>query len=118
MGHLGLGKIAHKFAHDLALVSSAELYAVASSSVERAYICPRTQASNAYGDYSSLFNDESVEVIYIASVHTDHHSHSCAALAGKAVYVKSHWDQRQRSKRNDRFSTSKKLFLWKRFGRD
>ena len=86
-GILGLGKIAHKFARDLALVSSAELTAVASSSKERALVFAETHgATVAYGDYSSLYQDEKVEVIYIAGVHTDHHAHSCAALAaGKAV---------------------------------
>ena len=86
-GILGLGKIAHKFARDLALVSSAELTAVASSSKERALAFADTHgAAFAYDNYTSLYQDEKVEVIYIAGVHTDHHAHSCAALAaGKAV---------------------------------
>ena len=86
-GILGLGKIAHKFAHDLALVPSAQLTAVASSSKERAMsFAEKHQALKAYGEYTALYNDESVDVIYIAGVHTDHYAHSCAALAaGKAV---------------------------------
>ena len=35
-GIIGLGKIAHKFAHDVQLIPNAEVYAVASSSKERA----------------------------------------------------------------------------------
>lgn len=86
-GILGLGKIAHKFARDLALVPSADLTAVASSSKERALTFAKTHgAAVAYGDYESLYQDDKIEVIYIAGVHTDHHAHSCAALAaGKAV---------------------------------
>ena len=49
-GILGLGKIAHKFAHDLALVPSAQLTAVASSSKERAMsFAEKHQALKAYG---------------------------------------------------------------------
>ena len=121
-GILGLGKIAHKFAHDLALVSSAELYAVASSSVERAAAFAQEHKANvAYGNYSSLFNDESVEVIYIASVHTDHHSHSCAALkAGKAVLCEKPLGINAKEvKEMIALAQSKRLFfmeaLWSRF---
>ena len=69
-GILGLGKIAHKFAQDLALVNTASLVAVASSSQKRANdFAQQCKAQKAYGNYKDLYDDPVVEVIYIAGVH-------------------------------------------------
>ena len=86
-GIVGLGGIAHKFAKDLALVKRARLQAVASSSQERANAFAREyKAANAYGSYAEVYADPTVNIIYVASIHVDHHQHTLAALsAGKAV---------------------------------
>ena len=72
-GILGLGKIAHKFASDLILVEDCELTAVASSNEDRAKVFAKEFGVNTfYGDYESLYADNSVKIIYIASLNQNH----------------------------------------------
>jgi predicted dehydrogenase len=86
-GIAGLGNIAHKFATDLALVSDCVLQAVASSDSKRAQkFIMHFAAKDYYSNYSELFSDPNVDVIYIASFHTLHKSLSIEAIKhGKAV---------------------------------
>lgn len=80
-GVLGLGKIAHKFVSDLQLVESCKLVAVASSNVERAKeFSKKYGVDRAYGTYESLYKDEEVDIIYIASLNQDHFQHTLDAL--------------------------------------
>ena len=80
-GILGLGKIAHKFASDLALVKDAELYAVASRSLEKATeFKEQFLATEAYDSYKKLACDEQVDAIYIATPHAFHAQHSILCL--------------------------------------
>lgn len=79
-GIIGLGKIAHKFATDLLTVNDAELYAVASRTLEKAntfaskYNVPKT-----YRNYEALVNDSNIDAVYIATPHSFHkeHTHLC-----------------------------------------
>jgi len=86
-GVLGLGKIAKKFVSDLAMVSNAELHAVASRSVDKAKaFAQEFNAKNTYGSYQELFNDKDVQVIYIATPHQNHSELSIQAMQhGKHV---------------------------------
>jgi predicted dehydrogenase len=86
-GIAGLGNIAHKFASDLALVSDCFLQAVASSDGKRAKkFLTQFAAKDYYSNYSDLFSDPNVDIIYIASLHTLHKSLSIKAMKqGKAV---------------------------------
>ena len=86
-GIAGLGNIAHKFASDLALVSDCFLQAVASSDSKRAKkFLTQFAAKDYYSNYSDLFSDPNVDIIYIASLHTLHKSLSIKAMKqGKAV---------------------------------
>jgi len=86
-GIVGLGSIAHHFVKDLALVPSANLYAVASRSEEKAAdFALAHRADVSYGSYESLFNDPKVSVVYIATPHSSHAKWSLAAMkAGKHV---------------------------------
>lgn len=86
-GILGLGKIAHTFAADLALVPDARLQAVASRDPSKAKAFAEEHGAVAgYGSYSELLADPEVDVIYIATPHTHHLPHSIAAMeAGKHV---------------------------------
>ena len=86
-GILGLGKIAHKFAQDLQLVEGCSLDAVASSELVRAQaFALKYNIDQAYGDYTVLFEDEAIEILYIASLNQDHYPHTLKALKkGKAV---------------------------------
>lgn len=86
-GIIGLGNIAHKFAKDLDLVKGGELVAVASRSQEKAKLFQEEfKVKNAFDSYKKLFDCEEVDVIYIATPHTEHYNWSIMAMAhGKHV---------------------------------
>ncbi len=86
-GIIGLGNIAHAFVQDLALVNEANLVAVASRTAQKAAaFANQYAASNAYGNYASLLQDEAVDIVYIATPHDSHAALSIAAMeAGKHV---------------------------------
>ena len=86
-GIVGLGNIAHKFASDLALVPNCILQAVASSDITRALeFSKKFQSKNYYSNYTDLFTDPKVDVVYIASLHPLHKALSIEAIKqGKAV---------------------------------
>jgi predicted dehydrogenase len=86
-GILGCGKIAQKFAADLALSDGGDLYAVASSSKEKQKVF-----SDLYPDiltfdrYKDLAACEEIDAIYVATPHAFHMAHSILCLEyGKAV---------------------------------
>ncbi|WP_341226563.1 Gfo/Idh/MocA family oxidoreductase [uncultured Arcticibacterium sp.] len=72
-GIIGIGRIAEKFASDLATVKDTKLIAVASRSIERATdFGRRYDATYAYGSYEEIFNTPELDAIYIATPHTSH----------------------------------------------
>lgn len=89
-GILGAGHIAGVFAADLALLpEEAELVAVGSRSQQKAdEFAGKYGFARGYGTYAELIADDAVDVIYIASVHSDHFESARMCLeAGKAVLV-------------------------------
>ncbi|WP_124980872.1 Gfo/Idh/MocA family protein [Nonlabens xiamenensis] len=86
-GILGLGKIAHKFASDLALVTGCQLYAVGSRSMSKAKEFAEKHAATIYYDnYTALIQDPEVDVVYVATPHVFHYEYSMMCLkAGKGV---------------------------------
>jgi len=86
-GIVGTGKIAHKFAHDIQLDEGSNLLAVASRSSEKAAIFKETyKIELAFSSYKDLFQDERIDIVYIATPHNSHASLSIEALkAGKHV---------------------------------
>lgn len=83
-GIIGLGNIAEQFARDLALIPNAQLYAVASRSLEKANeFGALFSVTKTFGDYESLINDDQVDIIYIATPHDSHASLSIQALNAK-----------------------------------
>ena len=86
-GILGLGKIARSFATDLALVSDAELVAVASRDAAKSdAFAADFNVPKAYNSYQEMLSDPQVEAVYIATPHTLHLEHSLLAIrAGKHV---------------------------------
>ena len=86
-GILGLGKIARSFATDLALVSDAELVAVASRDAAKSEaFAAEFNVPKAYTSYQEMLSDPQVEAVYIATPHTLHLEHSLLAIrAGKHV---------------------------------
>lgn len=86
-GIIGLGKIANKFAEDLAATKTAQLYAVASRSSENALSFAEKHGAKAgYGSYEQIMQDDKVDVIYIATPHVFHHELTMQCIKnGKAV---------------------------------
>lgn len=86
-GIIGLGKIAHKFAHDLNLAEGANLYGVASRNIDKAVkFSTDYNADKYYGSYKDLVEDVNIDIVYIATPHKYHCENTLMALeAGKAV---------------------------------
>ncbi len=81
------GHIATQFAEGLALVDGAAIAAVGSRSTERAHAFgDRFDIPNRHGSYEDLMTDPTVEVVYVATPHSQHEAVVLMALeAGKHV---------------------------------
>ena len=78
---LGLGNIAHKFAKDLALVPGARLHAVASRSLAKARaFATDFGVPHAVGCYEDLLAVPGLDVVYIATPHSEHCAHTLLCL--------------------------------------
>jgi predicted dehydrogenase len=88
-GILGPGNIAHSFATALREGTRQEVVAVGSRSADRARdFADEFGVPAAYGSYHALVADPDVDVVYVASPHSEHRDHALLALeAGKAVLV-------------------------------
>ncbi|MFT6064371.1 MAG: putative dehydrogenase [Paraglaciecola sp.] len=87
-GIIGLGKIANKFAVDLATVENTELVAVASRSQENANeFRQKFNVKKAYNSYEALVKDPEVDAIYIATPHSFHKEHSILCLQNKKAVL-------------------------------
>jgi predicted dehydrogenase len=87
-GIIGLGKIAHKFAQDLVLVSESELAVVASRSLTKAKTFAATyNANNCYGSYEELLRDSNADIVYIATPNNTHESITILALEYKKAVL-------------------------------
>ena len=88
-GILGPGRIAHRFVRE-ALAHTAQLVtAVGSRSAARAEAFAHEFAiESTHGDYESLVADPDVDVVYIATPHSEHRANALLAIAaGKHVLV-------------------------------
>lgn len=73
IGILATGKIAHTMARTLDKMENVEKYAVASRNLEKAEAFKKEMNfSKAYGSYEELCKDPEVELVYIASPHSEH----------------------------------------------
>lgn len=86
-GIAGCGNIAKRFALALSKSEGAELYACAARDPEKAKAFAEAHGAQVcYGDYQSMIEDENVQAVYIATVHTTHAQIAQACInAGKAV---------------------------------
>lgn len=121
-GIIGLGKIAEKFAEDLRLVGEAELYAVASRSIEKSKeFGKKFNTMQCYGSYLDLVKDPDVEVVYIATPHTFHYENTLLCLNnGKSVLCEKPFAmKREEVEEMIALAKEKDLFLmealWTRF---
>ncbi|MGE4287847.1 MAG: Gfo/Idh/MocA family protein [Salinivirgaceae bacterium] len=80
-GILGAGSIAGKFAADFTLVKQGTLYAVGSRKLEAArQFAGKYGIPKAYGSYTELLTDATVDVIYIATPHNFHFEQAMLCL--------------------------------------
>jgi predicted dehydrogenase len=86
-GIIGLGKIAGRFAESLAYVPDSRLWAVASRSADKAeQFGGRFSVPFRYADYDGILSNPEVDIIYIATPHSEHHALALRCLnQGKAV---------------------------------
>lgn len=84
-GIIGLGHIANEFASSM--IQLHPIYAVASRSLDSALsFQAKYQAEKAYGSYEELLNDPAVDIVYIATVNSQHYKWIMACLQhGKHV---------------------------------
>jgi predicted dehydrogenase len=87
-GIIGLGKIANKFATDLASIETAELVAVASRNIQNANnFAEKHNAKKAYSSYEELAKDTNVDAVYIATPHSFHKEHTLLCLQNKKAVL-------------------------------
>jgi predicted dehydrogenase len=127
-GVIATGRIASLVSQDLALLEDSELYAVSSRAQHTAdAFAAEFGFAVGYGDdggqhgYERLLADDSVDVVYVATPHAQHHRVVLAALrAGKHVLCEKAFtiNAREASELID-VAGEKKLFLmeavWSRF---
>ena len=87
-GIIGLGKIANKFATDLASIETVELVAVASRNIQNANnFAEKHNAKKAYSSYEELAKDTNVDAVYIATPHSFHKEHAILCLQNKKAVL-------------------------------
>ena len=88
-GIMGPGWIAQRFTATLQKHTTQQVVAVGSRSQPRAdEFAAQWSVPAAYGSYQELLADPDVDVVYVATPHTEHHACALAALAaGKHVLV-------------------------------
>ncbi len=86
-GIIATGNIAGQFARDLALLPDHEVVAVGSRTLDRAKaFADEHGVPRSYGSYTEVWGDPDVNVVYVATPHSDHLANTRdALLAGKAV---------------------------------
>ena len=88
IGIIGCGGIAHKLAAVMkAMPETVKIEAAASRSLDKAQaFCNEFGIQKAYGSYDELYSDEDVDLVYIATPHSEHKDGIIAALShGKHV---------------------------------
>ncbi|MDR0824181.1 MAG: Gfo/Idh/MocA family oxidoreductase, partial [Prevotella sp.] len=87
IGIMGTGWIAEKMAETIRGMENAEAYAVASRQQEKANaFAQKWRFEKAYGSYEAMLDDEQVQLVYIATPHSQHYENAKQCLLkGKPV---------------------------------
>ena len=87
VGIIGCGKIASVMAATLKKMSSVRCYAVASRTLSKAQLfATEWGAKVAYGSYEELVKDKKVDLIYIATPHSEHYANALLCIGnGKPI---------------------------------
>lgn len=87
-GIIGAGKIAGKFATDLATLPDANLYAIASRNETKAADFAQNYGfKKAFGSYEAMLQDPDVQAVYIATPHVYHCKNTLMALDYKKAVI-------------------------------
>jgi predicted dehydrogenase len=87
-GIMAPGKMAAKFVNGLKILENADLYAVGSRDIARAEKFAHDHGfKKTYGNYNELAGDPAVDVIYIASPHSQHHDQTLLCLKNKKAVI-------------------------------
>jgi len=87
-GIMAPGKMAAKFANGLKILENADLYAVGSRDIKRAEKFAHDHGfKKIYGNYMDLACDPAVDVIYIASPHSQHHDQTLLCLKNNKAVI-------------------------------
>ena len=87
-GILAPGKMSAKFTNGLKLLDNVELYAVGSRDKARAEKFANDHGfKKFYGSYEELANDKEVDIIYIASPHSEHFEHAMLCLKNRKAVL-------------------------------
>jgi predicted dehydrogenase len=88
-GILAPGVIANDFADAVRMHTRQKIVAVGSRTLDRAAVfAARHGVERAYGSYEQLVADPEVDIVYIASPHSEHSAHARLAIsAGKHVLI-------------------------------
>ena len=122
VGIIGAGWIAEKAAITLNGLADCEAYAIASRSKEKAEaFAEKWKMRKAYGSYSELIADPSVDLVYVATPHSHHYDVTREALmAGKPCLVeKAFMANYRQAKEIVTLARERKVFLaeaiWTRY---
>lgn len=84
VGIMGTGSIACTMAETLGKMKSVKCYAVASRTQDKAEVFARGYGfKKAYGSYEELVSDKKVDLIYIATPHSEHYNNAMLCLKNK-----------------------------------
>ena len=84
MAILGAGGIASTMAGTISRMEQVECYAVGSRSMEKAQaFAQKFGFQKAYGSYEELVKDEEVELVYIATPHSEHYENARLCIRHK-----------------------------------
>lgn len=122
VGIIGAGWIAEKAAITLDGLANCEAYTIASRSKEKAEaFAEKWKIRKAYGSYSELIADPSVDLVYVATPHSHHYDVTREALlAGKPCLVeKAFMANLRQAKKIVELARERKVFLaeaiWTRY---
>lgn len=74
-GYMGAGRIAGWFATGMSVLEDAELYAIASRTLEKGENFAKEYGfTKAYGSYDEMLNDSKVDIVYVATPVAEHYS--------------------------------------------
>ncbi len=122
VGILGAGRIAGKMAMTLRQMDGVQAYGIASRCPDRAReFAEKNGITKAYGSYEEMMDDDSLDLIYVATPHSLHFPHVKACLEhGRAVLCeKSFMLNAREAAEAIRISEEKGVFLaeaiWSRY---